>query len=76
MSSIYFQDYFAMELLGGHLHVHLDLGSGSVKVRASRVALNDGEWHSVEVTIKKKVGRISIDGITEAFESKGQSLIV
>lgn len=61
-----------MELLDGHLHVHLDLGSGSVKIRASRVPLNDGRWHQVELTIKKQIGRITIDGETEAFETPGK----
>ena len=41
------QDYFAMELLDGHLHVHLDLGSGAAKIRASRFTLDDGSWHQV-----------------------------
>ncbi|TRY78356.1 hypothetical protein TCAL_01738 [Tigriopus californicus] len=67
------KDYFAMELLDGHLHVHLDLGSGSVKIRASRVPLNDGRWHQVELTIKKQIGRITIDGETEAFETPGDA---
>ena len=66
------QDYFAMELLDGHLHVHLDLGSGAVKVRASRTPLNDGAWHEVELTLKRRVGRVTIDGNTEAFETPGE----
>ncbi len=43
------QDYFAMEILDGHLHVHLDLGTGAVKIRASRMPLDDGAWHKVTV---------------------------
>ena len=61
-----------MELLDGHLHVHLDLGSGAVKVRASRTPLNDGAWHEVELTLKRRVGRVTIDGNTEAFETPGE----
>ncbi len=63
-----------MELLAGHLHVHLDLGSGPVKIRASRLRLNDGEWHHVELTLKRKMGRITIDGDTEAFETPGNGI--
>ena len=65
------QDYFAMELLDGHLYVHLDLGSGAAKVRASRFELNDGAWHRVGLTLRKQIGRITIDGDTEAFETPG-----
>jgi neurexin len=61
-----------MELLDGHLHVHLDLGTGSVNIRASRVPLNDGQWHHVELTLKRRMGRITIDGATEAFETPGK----
>ena len=62
-----------MELLDGHLYVHLDLGSGAVKIRASRVTLNDADWHQVELTLKRRIGRITIDGDTEAFDTPGQS---
>jgi neurexin len=67
-----FQDYFAIEMLDGHLHVHLDLGSGAIKIRASRVQLHDGNWHRVELTLRKNQGRITIDGDTEAFETPGK----
>ena len=61
-----------MELFDGHLFVHLNLGTGAAKVRASRKPLNDGNWHRVELTLKNKVGRITVDGNTEAFESPGE----
>ena len=63
-----------MELQEGHLYVHLDLGSGAVKVKASRYELNDGSWHKVALTLRKQQGRISIDGDTEAFETPGKTL--
>lgn len=69
-----FQDYFAMELLDGHMYVHLDLGSGAVKIRASRRPLNDGVWHDVDLTLKKRSGRITIDDNTEAFETPGKNM--
>ena len=61
-----------MELFEGHLYVHLNLGTGSAKVRASRKRVNDGDWHRVELTLKNKVGRISVDGNTEPFETPGR----
>ena len=41
-----------MELFDGQLFVHLNLGTGAAKVRASRKPLNDGNWHRVELTLK------------------------
>ena len=64
-----------MELFDGHLYVHLNLGTGAAKVRASRKQLNDGDWHRVELTLKDKVGRITVDGTTEAFETPGNQPI-
>ena len=60
-----------MELFEGQLFVHLNLGSGSTKVRASRKTLNDGDWHRIELTLKNKQGRITVDSNTEAFETPG-----
>ena len=67
-----FQDYFAMELQEGHLFVHLELGSGPVKVKASRYELNDGSWHKVALTLRKQNGRVSIDGDAEVFQTPGK----
>lgn len=41
-------DYFAMELLDGHLYLLLDMGSGGIKLRASSRKVNDGEWCHVD----------------------------
>ena len=65
-----------MELFEGHLYVHLNLGTGSAKVRASRKRVNDGDWHRVELTLKNKVGRISVDGNTEPFETPGRESVL
>ena len=70
--NLIFGGFFAMELFDGHLFVHLNLGTGAAKVRASRKPLTDGNWHRVELTLKNKVGRITVDGTTEAFESPGK----
>ena len=65
-----------MEVFEGHLYVHLNLGTGSAKVRASRKRVNDGDWHRVELTLKNKVGRISVDGNTEPFETPGRESVL
>ena len=66
-----FQDFFAIELYEGHLYVQLDLGSGAKKVRPSKFELNDSDWHRVELVLRKRNGRVSIDGISDAFETPG-----
>lgn len=41
-------DFFALELLDGFLYMVMDMGSGSVKIKASNTRLDDGEWHHVD----------------------------
>ena len=40
-------DFFALELLGGYLYLHLDLGSGAVRIRGSNARLDNSDWHKV-----------------------------
>ena len=35
-------------------------------------SLNDGNWHRIELTLKNKMGRITVDSNTEAFETPGK----
>ena len=51
--------------------MHLNLGSGAKKVRPSKFELNDSAWHRIELTLLKRMGRISIDGNSDAFETPG-----
>ena len=67
-----FQNFFAMELREGLLHVHMDLGEGPINVRASRLPLNDGQWHHVELNVKRSIGRIAINGAFKSFEMPGK----
>lgn len=61
-----------MEMLGGYLYLHMDLGSGAVRVRASNVRLDDGSWHSVEVLRNQKVGTVTVDGVITDFRTPGK----
>lgn len=54
-------DFFAMELLDGYLYMHLDLGSGSLKLRASNRRLDDGTWHKVDVVRNRKRGNLQVN---------------
>ena len=53
-------DFFAIELLDGYIYMHLDLGSGSLKLRASNHRLDDGTWHKVDVVRNRKRGNLQV----------------
>ena len=60
-----------MELLDGYLYLHLDLGSGAIRVRASNRRLDDGGWHKVELVRSKKTGTVSVDDDLNGFKTPG-----
>lgn len=41
-------DFFAIEMLDGHLYLLLDMGSGTTKTKAVNKKVNDGEWYHVD----------------------------
>lgn len=65
------QDLFAFEILGGHLYLHADLGSGPVKVRSSKTRIDDGVWHDVALRRVERDGRVTVDGYTADFRTPG-----
>lgn len=50
-------DFFAMELLDGFLYLLMDMGSGSVKLKASNKKVNDGEWCHVDFQREGRKGK-------------------
>lgn len=48
-----------MELLDGGLYLLLDMGSGTIKVKATQAKVNDGNWHHVDI---QRDGRSGKDG--------------
>ncbi|CAH1263754.1 NRXN2 [Branchiostoma lanceolatum] len=60
-------DFFACELLDGHLYVMFDLGSGPVKVKATQKPLNDGEWHHVDIQRDGLSGMVVVDSRLSKF---------
>ncbi|XP_049784610.1 neurexin-1 isoform X4 [Schistocerca cancellata] len=66
-------DYLAFELLSGHLYLHLDLGSGAARVKATTRRVDDGAWH--EATLKRSglEGRVTVDGTASDFTTPGES---
>jgi neurexin len=62
-----------MELLDGYLYMHLDLGSGSLKLRASNRRLDDGAWHKVDLVRNKGRGSLQVDSEKVDFETPGDA---
>ena len=68
--------FFAMEILDGYLYLHLDLGSGAIKLRASNRKLDEGRWHKVELIRNQRSGTVAVDEDPRtAFETPGKGKI-
>ena len=66
-------DYFGIELLGGHVYLLMNLGSGSIKVKATMKRIDNSEWHSIRVTREGRSGRISVDDYSVGFIAPSHS---
>lgn len=64
-------DYYAVELINGHVYLHLDLGSGGAKVKATSRRIDDGAWHEIAISRNGKGGRITVDGASTDFVTPG-----
>lgn len=65
-----------MEVYNGHLYVHLNLGAGPSKQRASKRRIDDGDWHEVVFRRSAREARIIVDGKHHTdFKTAGNSLI-
>lgn len=53
-------DFFAIEMLDGHLYLLLDMGSGTIKIKALQKKVNDGEWYHVDFQRDGRSGKSSI----------------
>lgn len=65
-------DLFAFEILSGHLYLHTDLGSGPVKVQASKRRVDDGTWHDIALRRVERDGRVTVDGTSVEFRTPGK----
>ncbi|KAH9630050.1 hypothetical protein HF086_008020 [Spodoptera exigua] len=66
-------DLFAVEILNGYIYVHIDLGSGGVRVRASRRRVDDSHWHDFLLRRSGRDGRVTVDGANAEFKTPGES---
>ncbi|KAM6956128.1 neurexin-1a isoform 7-T7 [Aplochiton taeniatus] len=69
-------DFFAIEMLDGHLYLLLDMGSGTTKTRAVNKKVNDGEWYHVDFQRDGRSGTISINTLRTAYTAPGDSEIL
>lgn len=51
-------DFFAVELLDGSLYLLLDMGSGTIKVKATATKVNDGAWYHVDIQRDGRSGQL------------------
>lgn len=49
-------DFFAIELMDGFLYLVMDMGSGSIKMKAGSKRLDDGEWCHVDFQRRGRTG--------------------
>ncbi|XP_035277687.1 neurexin-3-like isoform X14 [Anguilla anguilla] len=69
-------DFFAVELLDGSLYLLLDMGSGTIKVKATQTKVNDGAWYHVDVQRDGRSGTISVNSRRTPFTASGESEIL
>ncbi|XP_048392717.1 neurexin 1a isoform X35 [Stegostoma tigrinum] len=69
-------DFFAIEMLDGHLYLLLDMGSGAIKTRATQRKVNDGEWYHVDFQRDGRSGTITINSKRSPYMAHGESEIL
>ncbi|XP_040207554.1 neurexin-1 isoform X18 [Rana temporaria] len=69
-------DFFAIEMLDGHLFLLLDMGSGTIKIRALPKKVNDGEWYHVDFQRDGRTGTISVNTMRNPYTAPGDSEIL
>uniref|UniRef100_A0A7N6B7W9 Neurexin 3a n=1 Tax=Anabas testudineus TaxID=64144 RepID=A0A7N6B7W9_ANATE len=69
-------DFFAVELLDGSLYLLLDMGSGTIKVKATQTKVNDGKWYHVDIQRDGRSGTISVNSRRTPFTASGESEIL
>jgi len=55
------------------LFVHLDLGTGPLRIQSTSDPVDDGEWHQIKLTRSGRSGTISVDDLSTDFNTKGDS---
>uniref|UniRef100_A0A5S6PHV7 Uncharacterized protein n=1 Tax=Brugia malayi TaxID=6279 RepID=A0A5S6PHV7_BRUMA len=67
-------DYFAFELIDGHLFMIINLGSGHIRLQTTAEKITDGAvWHSVTLERMGRSGTVIVDNIKTDFSTPGVS---
>ena len=66
--------FFGMEMFSGHLYLHLDLGTGHVKIRVSQMRIDDGKWHNFHTERTKQYGKVTLDSQGNDFSLPGEAI--
>uniref|UniRef100_A0A915Q579 Laminin G domain-containing protein n=1 Tax=Setaria digitata TaxID=48799 RepID=A0A915Q579_9BILA len=67
-------DYFAFELIDGHLFMIINLGSGYIRLQTTAEKITDGiVWHSVTLERMGRTGTVIVDNIKTDFSTPGVS---
>uniref|UniRef100_A0A671SVX2 Neurexin-3a n=1 Tax=Sinocyclocheilus anshuiensis TaxID=1608454 RepID=A0A671SVX2_9TELE len=69
-------DFFAVELLDGSMYLLLDMGSGTIKVKATQNKVNDGAWYHVDIQRDGRSGTISVNSRRTPFTASGENEIL
>ncbi|XP_043367863.1 neurexin-1 isoform X22 [Dermochelys coriacea] len=69
-------DFFAIEMLDGYLYLLLDMGSGTIKIKALQKKVNDGEWYHVDFQRDGRSGTISVNTLRTPYTAPGESEIL
>lgn len=64
-------DFFAFELMDGHIYLLLNLGSGATKIKATNRRVDDSHWHTVSLQRNGKSGRVTVDESASEFITPG-----
>ena len=63
--------FFGLELFSGHLYLHLNMGTGHVKIRVSQGRIDDGVWHNFHTERTGQFGKVTLDGQGSDFVVPG-----
>ena len=65
--------FFGLELYDGHLFLHLDMGTGHIKILVSGTGggVSDGKWHAFHMERTKQFGKVTLDGKGNNFAIPG-----
>lgn len=63
----------AIELLEGHVFVHLQTSSFPTRIQATSTRIHDGEWHTIKLIRTGRTGSVTVDDITTDFNLKSEA---